>query len=358
MPIGWKLNNGSPSDGVTWQPGNNNVTVTSDLTHGDLESIKIRPSNFACGIGLQEGHESLVSISRPAPTLSISGPQAICTGISTYTINGLPPGATVSWSLSNSTYASIPNPSNNTTVDVTRIGTTNTTVTLLATVTDCVTTYPPVTKEIALGPPTSTQSGYISDGIYYPIKIWDFSSQSYNDICTGHTATTEFSTPGATNVTWTRTYAQPTNTVWWHYGDEIQLYFYAVNQTARFQINASNACGSFIQTYGFRSKNCEGGCFQYKVSPNPAKGNIKIIVPHIPAPCYSYKSMKTEKDELPKLTIAEIRIYDQGGMLKQIKKLNNAKEVNLNISGYKTGIYIIEISDGKFTERQQVMIHQ
>ncbi|MCB0741862.1 MAG: hypothetical protein KDB92_12630, partial [Chitinophagaceae bacterium] len=40
LPVGWKLNNGTPSDGVTWQVGDNNVTVTSDLSHGDGESIQ------------------------------------------------------------------------------------------------------------------------------------------------------------------------------------------------------------------------------------------------------------------------------------------------------------------------------
>jgi hypothetical protein len=357
LPNGWSLG-GITSNGSNWIPGGNNVNVTSNLSTGDGEYIYIRPINTTCGAGLYTGPQSPILISRPAPTLSISGAQVICSGVSTYTLNGLPAGATVNWSLSNTTYASIPIPSNSSSVGATRIGTVNTSVTLVATVSDCITTYPPVSKEITLGAPFAVESGYVVDGVLYPIKIWN-SSSNYNDICKGHTATTQFSIPGATSVTWARTYAQPSNAFWSPSETNMQLFFYDLNQSARFQINASNACGSFIQTYGFRSIACSGGCLQYTVSPNPAKGTLKIIVPNIPAPCdppLTENIATTQSTITAKRTISEIRVYDNQGMLKQVQKESKTKQATVNLNGYKTGIYIVEIVDGNYKERQQIIV--
>jgi hypothetical protein len=203
--------------------------------------------------------------------------------------------------------------------------------------------------------PSIDESGYIVDGIYKPIQIWSGSTFNYNEICKGHTATTQFSIPGASSVTWTRTYAQPTNTVWWQNGEEISLFFYELNQSSRFQINASNACGSFVQTYGFRSKECSGGCYRYSVSPNPAKESVSIAVNNIPPPC---DPPPTEKSSGLQTTISEIRIYDNSGTLKQVQKVNKLKQARVKLNGYKMGVYVVEIIDGEYKERQQVVINE
>ncbi len=167
LPANWKIGTSFTSTGSNWYAGGSSVTVTSDLSSGIGGYVTIRPRNTACGTGLTNGASQAVyiPINRPAPTFSITVAQAICSGASTYTLNGVPAGATVSWSLSSTTNASIPNPSTGTSVNVTRIGTMNTDVTLYATVTDCIQTYPAVSKIIALGTPVLYTGST-------PYKVW------------------------------------------------------------------------------------------------------------------------------------------------------------------------------------------
>ena len=70
LPVGWKLGN-TTSTGA-WMAGGNNVTVTSDLATGDGSYIQVRPTNTECGLTLKEGPPTLIGISRPEPTLTIT----------------------------------------------------------------------------------------------------------------------------------------------------------------------------------------------------------------------------------------------------------------------------------------------
>ena len=101
LPQGWSLNGGTPVTGPTdTRVGTNNVIITSDLTNGDGKAIVIKPIN-SCSPALFKNNYSVINISRPEPTLSITNDYAtICKGNSkNYTINGVPLGATVQWSL-------------------------------------------------------------------------------------------------------------------------------------------------------------------------------------------------------------------------------------------------------------------
>ncbi len=57
LPNGWQLN-GNASNGTTWMPGGNNVTVTSDISNGNGQYISVRATNNACGAGLVAGQIS------------------------------------------------------------------------------------------------------------------------------------------------------------------------------------------------------------------------------------------------------------------------------------------------------------
>jgi hypothetical protein len=56
------------------------------------------------------------------------------------------------------------------------------------------------------------------------------------------------------------------------------------------------------------------------------------------------------------LTISEVNIYDQAGNLKKTKKEMKSKKTTVNLDGLKTGIYVVEIVDGKYKERHQVIV--
>ena len=164
---------------------------------------------------------------------------------------------------------------------------------------------------------------------------------------------------GATSFIWTRTAASPTNTNWSQSGNNLTFYFWNPGQTATFKITATNGCGSVSQSLGFKSISCgggDGGCLRYNVSPNPAKGTLKVVVPNIPPPCDYLKTDGSASDLKSIRTISEILIYDLSGNLKKTQKVKDAKEVNVNLNGLRTGTYYIEIKDGEYSEMQKVII--
>ena len=166
---------------------------------------------------------------------------------------------------------------------------------------------------------------------------------------------------GATSVAWSRIAASPSNTTWSQSGNNINFYFWAVGQTAVFRINASNACGTTTNDFGFKSINCGeggGGCDQFAVSPNPAKNSVKVSVLNIPPPYLSATSASSKTMETSKRSITEIKIYDNAGNLKQTQKEYKSKQATIDLTGYKSGVYFIEITDGNFKESQQIIIQE
>lgn len=144
LPANWSIGT-SQSIGSNWIPGGNTVTVTTDMSTGDGGYIRIRPRNN-CGSGLVNSQfPGAIPISRPGPNLTISTLQDyICTvgGTTSFTLNGLPTGASVSWAVtSNSSQLQILGCFNCSIVTVQRTGSLNTKATLVATVTDCAFTY-------------------------------------------------------------------------------------------------------------------------------------------------------------------------------------------------------------------------
>jgi hypothetical protein len=185
----------------------------------------------------------------------------------------------------------------------------------------------------------------------------------YNDACNLQTTYTDMQVIGASSVVWSRIAASPSNTSWGQNGINLNFYFWAVNQTAVYRITATNACGSSTYDFGFKSIDCNpgggGGCERYQVAPNPARGgSIKIIVVNIPPPCESRtagKGKATDTD-ISQWKITEIKVYDNLGNLKLARKESKTKQANINLAGYKPGIYFVEISDGDYKERQQVIV--
>ena len=191
-----------------------------------------------------------------------------------------------------------------------------------------------------------------------PLQIWYGNSTNYNNACNLQTTYTNMPVTGATSVTWSRLAASPSNTNWSQSGNNVNFYFWSVGQTAVFKINASNSCGTSTYSFGFKSINCGGGgggCEQFKVSPNPATSSIKVIVPNIPPPC-DISSTSKSKNGMSQRTITEIRLFDNAGNLKKIQQISKAKQVTIDLTGYKSGIYFVEILDGTYKERQQIII--
>lgn len=99
LPTGWSLN-GTPSTG-SWVTSTNSVTIISDQTGGNGSSIQIRALNIDCGTSLSKSPIKYIPISRPEPSLSISGATQLCFPNSyNYTLSGVPSGGVVTWNTS------------------------------------------------------------------------------------------------------------------------------------------------------------------------------------------------------------------------------------------------------------------
>ncbi len=250
LPVGWSIGS-NVSTGSNWIAGGNNVTITSDLTHGIGGSIQVRAVN-GCGTGLQPGQPTSISVLRPAPTLTITGgADVLCSGTSTYTVNGVPTGATVSWGISNTNIASIPIPSTGTSVTLTKTG--NGVVVLTANVTDCIQTYP-VTKSITLGA-ANISSTYTYNESQQPIHLWG-ADQYYNPLCSGVTSNIIADVQGQSSVTWSKVTSSPEAIPWTQTSNGVQFNFWNFGQTVIFEVDASNICGTTTQQYAFQSINC------------------------------------------------------------------------------------------------------
>lgn len=283
-----------------------------------------------------------------AQNLSIAGPDIICNTSTNYSILGLPSGATVSWSASPSGLVTINSP-NATQTTITKVG--NGIITLNAFInTSCGGSPVLISRNIVVGTPVIGSNSPL-------LMPWTGNPNTYNNVCNYQNTYTNMPVPGATSVLWERPAASPSNTNWNQIGNNINFYFWAVGQTAIFKLTASNGCGNTIQSFGFKSINCGGGggdCFQYNVSPNPAKTSLKIIVPNIPPPCLEKTNVSNETYALR--SFSQLKIYDERGYIKKVLKFNKSKEAVINLIGFKAGIYYIEISDGDYMEKHKIII--
>lgn len=209
----------------------------------------------------------------------------------------------------------------------------------------------------------SIYGNYFTNGQEQPLHIWFGNpSTDYNNACNLQTTYTNMQVSGASSITWSKVSSSPSNIGWSQNGNNLNFYFWNIGQTAVFKAEAGNGCGTFSYNFGFKSINCSsgggGGCYQYMVSPNPASNSIKVIVPNIPPPCDLSASSGSENSKSLQRTITEIKIYDNSGNLKKIQKENKTKQAKVNLNGLTTGVYIIEIKDGTFIERQKIIIRE
>jgi hypothetical protein len=332
LPAGWSMNS-TTSSGSDWIAGGNNVTVTSDLSNGVNGAIRIRPVNTACGSGLQPGQEAIVAISRPEPTLTITGTQYyICSGCTNFTINGMPSGASVQWSLSNTTDAYINGCSTCSTVDVCRNTTANTVVVLTATITHCTFIYTQ-TRNITLG--TGTNS------INFTQKDVTCENGPY---FFGAVA----AVPSATNYAWySKDESNPSNPFVLKQSEnsntaDFPLGYSYGNNYYTIRVVATNSCGSFqsIDEDGYIfAPDCSGGRgLRIITSPNPTSNTMIVQVVD--------ESGKPSVNQNKKFY--ELQLTDKlGTVLRQQKYNKGTNQAAINLSGLQADLYFLRVWDGK-----------
>ena len=266
----------------------------------------------------------------------INGPSVLCNSPEAFSISNTPGGA-ITWTNSNNTSRVSnqgSNPCNFSSVS-NGSGWINASFT-----TACGTSFILPQKNVWAGKPE----------VYPQTPLAFYPNGGYNNVCNFQNFTTNMVVNGATNVTWERISANPSNTSWSQSGNNISFYFWAVNQTAVYRISASNVCGTTSYDFGFKSINCgtDPCATDYLVSPNPTSSGLITIVPNIPPPCDTY---------LSEPSIQEISIYDNNGTLKKTEKYGKKTgSAEINTSDLLSGVYVVVIDDGENKVRKTIIV--
>lgn len=107
----------------------------------------------------------------------------------------------------------------------------------------------------------------------------------------------------------------------------------------------NTACGSATSNSVSETGECtRAGAFT--LSPNPATSTVTV------------SSANTNTTETTNSSIDEIRIYDLSGNMKKYQKFNKVKSATINITGLTKGTYFVEITNGTYREKQQLIIQK
>ncbi|MFZ5978713.1 MAG: T9SS type A sorting domain-containing protein [Bacteroidota bacterium] len=358
LPKNWSIGN-STSDGTSWIKAGNNVTVTSDFSNGINGSIQVRPSND-CGINLANGYiPAQISISRPAPTLSITGNSFNLCNATTgaYTINGIPPGATVLWQVDNTTLAQINGPNNTNTINVNANSNGfNGDVVLTATVQQCTFTYP-VTATITIGtgtPPTITNLNYDN-------RCGSFAEAYCNN------------PPNSTGFIWSFNFGQVIQNNPGYYGNYFKIQPIPNQSTPGntyydyLSVQATNQCGTSAPsattsfTIGPIAANCGSGGGKGYLSTGPVIGqplaetkaytnnNVRVF----PNPLRA--SLTIQLPDTTDLANAFITITNLDGRLIHSLRPNTLQPI-INTTHWAAGTYLVILYEGNKKRTVQQII--
>jgi hypothetical protein len=330
LPAGWSLG-GTTSTGSNWITAGNSVYVTSDASSGNGAFIYVRALH-PCSPALIQGPQAQIAISRPGPSLSLTGigTSPLCVGSTTsYTVNGVPAGSTVTWSTNPAGLATFASNAPTTTVTGagTGIGTVKATVTdgcgNATTVSQAPVTFGAVgPQDISQGPTTNYDMEVFVNDVFGPSTTFNWYAN--NVLQSGqHSSECDIAVLCGHSVT--------------------------------VGVEAVTACGTSSRySQSFRPR-CTGGGGSFSVSPNPATNVITIgVKKDAAAQTVKGKSLAMSKVD----GIDEISLFDAQGKLRKHLVVNGSDQTTLDVSGLNNGMYMLEIRKGAYTETQQVVIRK
>jgi len=309
-PNGWLLNNAPAPASV--------LTIANTLTLKPACEPVHKPvavTVFGAGGSYQTNSAQFTNV---APTMAVTGDQSICSGSKTYTVGGLPCGSTVTWTSSNPSIASVT--SSNNVATLTRIGSGS--VRLTATITSaCVSTAR--FKDIGIGAVTTPSISYVKEA---------GSQTMYVFTATGTAPNLGFD--------W-----YVNNVLIRQNADAVTYLEIPCGQTKSVKCVQTTVCGTSPFSNTVTVTNICPSSFI--ASPNPAD-DVIIVEEHNSVAQHEAKTFGSEG-------IDQIKVFDQSGNLKKTIRFDGkSRKVQVNVSNLNPGIYIIEVSRGKFKERLKI----
>lgn len=286
---------------------------------------------------------------------SMSGDNNFC-NTGTYTLNGVLPGANITWSISPSNSANLTATGNQVTVTPNWAAGQ---VTLTATLTNmCGTTSTQVQKQITIGVPDHLLDVLEYQGVMPVNDYYSQTSYSFGARATEpypyypYYTETSYQFAGTASYVWRiiKYDAYGGSVIYnlgtYGYGYNPDFYF---DQAGEYDIVLdiiNNSC-AYHSRYFTRRITVQNWWGYYSVSPNPSSGNIKI------APNNNLVSKTNAKP----LEVQAVEIVDKMGAVRHRQKFGSGlTSVNISVSALPNDVYTLRIFDGKSWHSQKIII--
>ena len=275
----------------------------------------------------------------------ISGPSSICSQ-ATYTIDNLPEGATVQWSV-NIPYVTLQPGQDSVIVQKTGSGFINLTASIFINGT-LITTI--VKEDIlvggvaGLGLSSYSNLQMLDDGSYYKI-LPSSGAWSYRG------SLTVVASGSNLNYSWSETYASSNFIQWSANGATVDVYSKYDNLNLTLKCTASNSCGSMNRYYSFTTRTNPILPESIILSPNPASDYVDVTV-------FNEEEGQTEKTtsavSFKSSPHYQIQLWNSSGLIKTIQ--TDQPSYQLDLTGVPPGFYYVHvIKDGQTYRRQLVV---
>jgi len=321
----------------TIQGSGTTVTLFSECN----STVSVRAHNSWCDI-YSDYDSEIMNIEYP-----ITGPTLVCTSNSTFTLHNRPPGTTVNWTKSsNLQYASGQGTDNYTVKAYSSASGTGWVQATINSSSTCGSITLPQYSTWAGTPQITNRK--VDGGYYYPgIQI-----------CPGDHYLNVTPVGGdAGTATWT----VPSGIIYFVGINELDFTFPSSASSVAITTRSTNSCGTGPNSSFYLTKKTWGcyGSYAMTIYPNPASDNVTITMIENP-PLVEYSdsgitNVATTNAKTDKPTTYTIRIYNsQSILLSTVTRSGNI--FNIPLINMRDGTYIIEVSDGKNSYRQQLIV--
>jgi hypothetical protein len=336
LPAGYTITWTSNTSCVTLTPTGTGVIVNNVNFIGNL--ILTATVTNGCGeINFTKNIQVTLS------NMTIVGDNNLCTTSGNYSINNLPVGASVTWTILPYLFGNYPsgsaiiNTPNSPTTTLTK--TADGVFILRATISNlCGSGTIQIQKQIAAGPPLINIIGPY-DPIQHTIMGVACAGEEYyfiaNDSETGQTYTwTLFPPPGSGEFP--RLFS----------GSQVQFDF-VVTGGHTLRVSKTNSCGTTYTDMFINVQQCFG--FRLSASPNPATTQITV---NIDEENSEVKSLNADTD-----VKFELYNFNTGVNQKQWTYKNAQNKFTLNLTGISSGTYVLRATKGKYQQAIKIIIN-
>lgn len=315
--VSWSLSN--PSIATLSNQSNTGTNIT--FNGNGAQTLTATITNI-CGQTVTKPFQINSGATTFTSSATITGASTTCSSSSTYSISGILAGQTVNWSSSNTSIATISNPtSSSVTINIGSSGSFNLIATILNSCgQSAIITYPITTYLVASLP---IPSGYFDVDLVDCYHDGALTINYYPDVPFGGVITL---TPSLL--------PHP-------------LQSQTKNITVKYTNPCTGAYTSKVITYKYVAPNCSGAKMSnntsiYQIYPNPSKDIVNI-------------DLKDQNNQLEKGTIISGELFDMMGQSKAKVEIKDNK-ATFSVRGLNKGVYVLKIYINDQVESHQIVV--